>query len=166
MFQGSDLGEEWLLVTSWGGLLSRDKARCIWPKHCWDVKYVLLCCHDGALKLIRKTSHVHYSYTKVFLFFKTDANAMVFAELLPLLLLVLNLRTKILILTKNLTKDLRMASEELSKGGSAEEVQVFFNLLVQSSRQRSFCTNILWCLNEENWTRWRIIWHVNYVVRG
>ena len=75
--------------------------------------------------MIRKTSHVHYSYTKVFLFFKTDANAMVFAELLPLLLLVLNLRTKILILTKNLTKDLRMASEELSKGGSAEEVQVF-----------------------------------------
>ena len=58
---------------------------------------------------------------------------MVFAELLPLLLLVLNLRTKILILTKNLTKDLRMASEELSKGSSAEEVQVFFNLLVQST---------------------------------
>ena len=55
---------------------------------------------------------------------------MVFAELLPLLLLVLNLRTKILILTNNLTKDLRMASEESSKGGSAEEVQVFFNLLV------------------------------------
>ena len=68
---------------------------------------------------------------------------MVFAELLPLLLLVLNLRTKILILTKNLTKDLRMTSEESSKGGSAEEVQVFFNLLVQSSRQSSFCTNIL-----------------------
>ena len=67
---------------------------------------------------------------------------MVFAEL-RLLLLVLNLRTKILILTKNLTKDLGMASEESSKGGSAEEVQVFFNLLVQSSRQSSFCTNIL-----------------------
>ena len=86
-----------------------------------------------------------HTYTKVFIFFKTDANAMVFAELLPLLLLVLNLRTKILILTNNLTKDLRMTttSEESSKGGSAEEVQVFFNLLVQSSRQSSFCTNIL-----------------------
>ena len=71
---------------------------------------------------------------------------MVFAEL-RLLLLVLNLRTKILILIKNLTKnlikDLGMASEESSKGGSAEEVQVFFNLLVQSSRRSSFCTNIL-----------------------
>ena len=43
------------------------------------------------------------------------------------MLLVLNLRTKILILTKNLTKDLGMASEESSKGGSAEEEQVFFN---------------------------------------